>query len=300
MNRRAYPYRRPHPDAVTTDGWLLKQIDGEGVPLPPSVVDWDYQRDLEFECTVDVDLDKVRETAALPPEAELALTVVWNSSGSGLRLLAVDRPLQGGGTRSVHLAFTVLGRESGGVLSIETQLVLRKHLGNPYPTGPHRAGSILWQQIARIRLQGDASQFPMAVVDFKGTGYPENAPWYLDIGSNLDAATMGAVLLLVNSRTPLVLEAVRKAEKATHAEKLIHSALRQDVVRLMIEHAIGNEDLDDGSRFEADTLGHTLLGVVRGHLPDMTLAALRNMRRSDPSLLAARVQSAVGLFAKEA
>ncbi|MDH6132796.1 hypothetical protein P3T37_002182 [Kitasatospora sp. MAA4] len=299
MNRRAYPYRRPHPDAVATGGWFLRQEDGEGVPLPPSIVDWDYQRDLDFECTVEVDLDKVRETAALPVEAELALTVVWNSSGSGLRMLAADRPLQGVGTRSVHLAFTVLGRDSGGVLSIDTQLVLPSRLDNPDPTGPRRAGSVLWHRDAQVRLQGDASQFPMAVVDFGKAGYPEDAPWYLDVGPNLEAATMGAVLLLVNSRTTVVLDAMRKAEKARHAEKLIHSALRQDVVRLLIEHTIANEDLDDDSVFETDALGHMLLGVVRTHLPGMTLASLRSMRRSDPSLLSARVQSAVGLFAKE-
>lgn len=139
----------------------------------------------------------------------------------------------------------------------------------------------------------------MAVVDFAEAGYPEDAPWYLDIGLNLDAATMGAVLLLVNSRTTLVLDAMRKAEKATHAERLIQSALRQDVVRLMIEHAVGNEDLGDESTFEPDTLGHMLLGAVRAHLPDKTLASLRLMRRSDPSYFSARVQSAVGLFAKE-
>ena len=299
MNRRVYPYRRPHPDAVTAGGWLLKSDEGEGVPLPPSIVDWDYQRDLDFECTVEVDLDELRTTTALPPEAELALTVVWSSSGSGLRVLAANRPLQGAGSRSVHLAFTVLGRDSGGVLSIDTQLVLAKHSDGSDPTAPHRAGSILWQRGAQVRLQGDASQFPMAVVDFKVAGYPEDAPWYLDIGPNLEAATMGAVLLLVNSRTTVVLDAVRKAEKATYAERLIHSALRQDVVRLMIEHAVGNEDLDDDSELETDTLGHMLRGVVRTHLPDMTLTALRTMRRGDPSLFSARVQSAVGLFAKE-
>ncbi|MFE4514370.1 hypothetical protein ACFRMQ_09290 [Kitasatospora sp. NPDC056783] len=284
---------------MTTEGWLLKQEDGQGIPLPPSVVDWDYQRDLELECTVEVDLDAARASAALPEDAELALTTVWNSSGSGLRMLAAEERLTGGGRRSVHLAFTVLGRDSGGVLSIDTQVVLAGNLDNPDPTGPRRAGSILWQHHAQVRLQGDASQFPMAVVDFAEAGYPEDAPWYLDIGPNLDAATMGAVLLLVNSRTTLVLDAMRKAEKATHAERLIQSALRQDVVRLMIEHAVDDEDLDDGSTFEPDTLGHMLLGAVRTHLPDTTLAALRLMRRSDPSYFSARVQSAVGLFAKE-
>ncbi|MFF4650555.1 hypothetical protein [Streptomyces sp. NPDC001380] len=299
MNRRAYPYRRPRADTVTTEGWILGTEDGRGVPLPPSVPDWDYQRDLELECTVEVDLDEVRRTGALPPEAELALTVVWSSSGSGLRVLAVRQPLEGAGTRSVHLDFTVPGRDAGGVLSVDTRLVLARSLDNPDPTGPRRAGSILWQWGDRVHLQGDASQFPMAVLDFKEAGYPEDAPWYLDVGSNPESATMGALLLLVNSRSPLVMEAVRKADKAGQAERLIHSALRHDVVRLLIEHAVDNDDVHDDSEFDPDTLGHLLLGVVRNHLPDTPLASLRNMHRGESSMFSARIQSAVGLFAKE-
>ncbi|MEV8533461.1 hypothetical protein [Streptomyces sp. NPDC051211] len=299
MNRRAYPYRMAASDSVSITVWSLKSDDGEAVPLPSSIPDWDFQRDLPLEAVLDVDLDAVRESTALPPEAELALTAVWSSSGSGIRRLADQVPLNGTGQRSAQLAFIVPGRDSGGTLSVETQLVLAKGVENPDPTGPRRAGSILWRHGVSVRLQGDASQFPMAVVDFKEAGYPENAPWYLDIGPNLEAATMGAVVLLVNSNSPVVLNALRRADKASYAERLIHSALRQDVLRLMVERAVADDELDDDSVFEPDTLGHTLLGMIRTYLPSTTLASLRTMRRSDPALLSARVQHAVGLFKKE-
>lgn len=279
--------------------WSLKSDDGAAVPLPAFIPDWDFQRNLSLETVVGVDLEVVRASAALPAEAELALSVVWSSSGSGLRRLADRVPLQGAGTRSAQLSFTVIGRDGGGVLSVETQLVLVRGLDNPDPTGPRRAGSVLWRDDARVRLQGDASQFPMAVVDFKEAGYPGSAPWYLDIGPNLEAATMGAVVLLVNSATPVVLNALRKAEKASYAERLIHSALRQDVVRLMVERAVADDELTDDSRFEPDTLGRTLLGVLRTYLPGTTLTSLRMTHRSDPALLSAKIQHAVGLFSKE-
>ncbi|MFF3517204.1 hypothetical protein [Streptomyces sp. NPDC002573] len=299
MNRRAFPYRRPHPDAVSTSGWTLRLDDGTAVPLPSALADWDYQTNLGLECSIDVDLDTVRETAGLPPEAELILTTVWTSSGSGLRMLAHRITLDGAGVRTVQPAFTVLGRESGGILTLETQLVLARRLDNPDPTGARRAGSVLWRRRTQVRLQGDASQFPMAVVDFLDAGYPADAPWHLEIGRNLEAATMGSLLLLVNSRTTLVLEALRKANKASPAERMIQSALRQDVTRLMIEHALDHDDLDDDSAFEPDTLGHTLLGVVRTHFPETDVASLRSVRRGDPALLSTRIQDAAGLFAKE-
>ncbi|MFE9963776.1 hypothetical protein ACWD7T_13035 [Streptomyces sp. 900116325] len=267
--------------------------------MPSSIVDWDYQTDLGLECSVDVDLDEVRGTSGLPLEAELALTTVWSSSGSGLRVLAQRVILRGAGVRTLQPAFTVPGRESGGVLTLDTQLVLARRLDNPDPTGPRRAGSVLWRTRTQVRLQGDASQFPMAVVDFPTAGYPAEAPWHLEIGRNLEAATMGSLLLLVNSRTPFVLEALRKAGKATSAERMIQSALRQDVTRLMIEHALDHDEVDDESTFEPDTLGHTLLGVVRTHFPEVEVSSLRSVRRGDPALLSTRVQDAVGLFARE-
>lgn len=299
MNHRAYPYRRSHPEAISTSGWTLREGDNAPVPLPSALVDWDYQTDLGLECSIEVDLDKVRGTCGLPPEAELALTIVWSSSGSGLRMLAHRITLRGAGVRTVQPAFTVLGRESGGVLTLHTQLVLARRLDNPDPTGPRRAGSVLWRTLTQVRLQGNASQFPMTVVDFLDAGYPADAPWHLEIGRNLEAATMGALLLLVNSRTTLVLEALRKANKATPAERMIQSALRQDVTRLLIEHALDHEELEDDSTFEPDTLGHTLLGVVRTHFPETDVASLRSIRHGDPALLSTRIQDAVGLFAKE-
>ncbi|WP_432098417.1 hypothetical protein [Streptomyces sp. WAC 04229] len=299
MNRRAYPYRSAAVGSVTMAEWSLKSEDGEVVPLPAFIPDWDFQRDLSLETVVEVDLDSVRALAGLPYEAELALSAIWSSTGSGLRRLAHRITLHGGGTRSAQLSFTVIGRDSGGRLSVDTQLVLAKALDNPDPTGPRRAGSVLWQHRAGVRLQGDASQFPMAVVDFKSAGYPENAPWYLDVGSNLEAATMGAVVLLVNSGTPVVLNALRRAEKASYAERLIQSAVRQDVVRLMIERAVSDEELTDSSRFEPDTLGHTLLGLLRTFLPGTSLTSLRMTRRTDPALFSAKIQHAVGLFSKE-
>ena len=299
MNRRAYPYRRAADGSVSMTEWSLKGEDGEVVPLPALIPDWDFQRDLSLETVVDVDLDAVRASARLPQEAELALSVIWSSTGSGLRRLADQVPLSGGGTRSAQLSFTVVGRDSGGQLSVDTQLFLAKALDNPDPTGPRRAGSVLWQHRAGVRLQGDASQFPMAVVDFKSAGYPEKAPWYLDIGPNLEAATMGAVVLLVNSSTPIVLNALRRADKASYAERLIQSAVQQDIVRLMIERAVTDEELTDTSRFEPDTLGHTLLGLLGTFLPGTSLTALRMTRRTDPALFSAKIQHAVGLFSKE-
>ncbi|MFD0398419.1 hypothetical protein ACFVHI_10115 [Kitasatospora sp. NPDC127121] len=299
MSRQVFPYRRPQNDEVSADGWSVR-LDGEGRgPLPSFIPDWDYQYDLHLEREVRIDVDAVRRSTGLPVEAELTLVVVWSSSGSGLRVRAHRVTLPAVGATVVPVSFTVHGRESGGVLVLDTQLVLTSRVNTMSLWTAGRAGSILWRDEAQVRLQGDDSQFPMSVVDFKLAGYPDDAPWLLSIGPDPRAAAMGAMVLLVNSGTPSVLEAMKRADQPTPADRPVHSALRADVVRLLVEHAVRNPELREDWRYEPDTLGHLLLGIVHTYFPDTSLEGLRKLYENDPSLFSARVQSAVRLFAKE-
>ncbi|MFI9326178.1 hypothetical protein ACIGZJ_01385 [Kitasatospora sp. NPDC052868] len=299
MNREVFPYRRPRGGDVSADGWLVR-LDGDGRgPLPSSIPDWDYQYDLRLEREVRIDVDAVRQSTGLPDAARLAVAVVWSSSGSGLRVRAHHCVLPVGGVVTVPIALTVRGRESGGMLALETQLVLASRLDDADPLTARRAGSLLWRDETQVRLEGDDSQFPMSVLDFKEAGYPEDAPWLLMVGQDVASAAMGALVLLVNSRTPLVLEAMKRAGRPAAADRLIHSAVQADVTRLLVEHAIRNPEIQDDARFEPDTLGHLLLGTVHTRLPGMSMRGLRELHEGDPSLFSARLQSAVQLFAKE-
>ncbi|MFC9326777.1 hypothetical protein [Kitasatospora sp. NPDC057015] len=297
--RQVHPYRRPRAGDIGAEGWMVR-LDGEGrSPLPPYVPGWDYQFDLRLEREVRIDVDAVRESVGLPADARLALAVVWSSSGSGLRVRAEHVPLPAHGALTVPIAFTVRGRDSGGVLTLDTQLVLAARVPDAAPLTARRAGSVLWRDEAQVRLQGDDSQFPMTVVDFEAQGYPADAPWYLSVGPDPAAAAMGAMVLLVNSRVPLVLEAMQRAGQPSVADRLIHAAVQADVVRLLIEHAVRNPELQDDAQYESETLGHLLLGIVRTRFPETSLDGLRRLHESEPSLFSARVQGAVGLFAKD-
>ncbi|MFB7616002.1 hypothetical protein [Kitasatospora sp. NPDC056181] len=297
--RQIHPYRRPRDGDVHADDWTVRLDGGGRGPLPPYVPGWDYQFDLRLEREVRVDVDAVRDSAGLPADARLALAVVWSSSGSGLRVRAEHVVLPAHGSLTVPVAFTVRGRDSGGVLTLDTQLVLAARIPDAPPLTARRAGSVLWGDEARVRLQGDDSQFPMTVVDFEAQGYPADAPWFLSVGPDPTAAAMGAMVLLVNSRVPVVIEAMQRAGQPSVSDRLIHAAVQADVVRLLIEHAVRNPEIQDDSRYEPDTLGHLLLGVVHTRFPESSLHGLRRLHENDPSLFSARVQGAVGLFAKE-
>jgi hypothetical protein len=295
VSRRALPYRVPSTDAIRAEGWILLVGEDE-ILLPEALPDWDYQMDLSLRRSVGIDLDRVRAEARLQPEAALNLTVVWTSTGSNLRGRAECVRIEGRGEGSVELTAHLKGADLGGLLKMDTVLVLADPVRNARPTAPHRAGSILWSDRRTVRLQGDAPQFPIAVIDFVKTSFPDEAAWHLQIGNNLLAAAMGSLLLLVNEQNNATTNAFRNAGKPRQVDLLVLSAVYADVARIMVEHALRDPDFIDGLSFPEDTLGATLVGLFHQLFPDRSINDLRLRLNQSPSLFAAELQAAVKIF----
>src|SRR5262249_47303958 len=145
----------------------------------------------------------------------------------------------------------------------------------------------------RVRLYGDASRFPVTTVDFADHGLDPAAPWWLEIGSELELPAMGAVQLLLNSRFPLVVEAARDLDPARPELAVLRSSLYADIGRTLVEHALAREDVQQ--EWPEDSLGEILVGLLaarfREPLPD-----LRALRHRDPAAWSARLAATFGLF----
>lgn len=295
MSRRALPYRIPPAEVIDAGPWLLVTEDGEPA-LPEALPDWDYQMDLRLRRTVGIDLDVARTATDLPPDAVLTLAAVWTATGSSLRGPAQRHTLVGGGRREVEIAVRLRGAELGGLLRLDTALVLSGRLAGMAPSVPHRAGSVLWSDRRSLRLQGDAPQFPLAIVDFAGTAFPERAGWHLQLGNDLDAAAMGSIILLVNERNAVTTTAFRNAARPRSIDKVVLSAVYGDIARTMIEHALGLDEFTDAASFEEDTLGATLTSVFRQCFGEASITDVRLRLARSPSLFASEVQDAVKIF----
>lgn len=298
MSRLALPYRVPPSSAIKAEEWQLV-VDDESVPLPEAVGDWDYQMNLELQRTVHVDLPGIRAGAGLPDDALLTLAGIWTATGSNLRGALERVPLTGGGVQEVHLRGRLSGTDLGGLLTLDTVLVLSRIGSTALPFAPHRAGSLLWGDQAALRLQGDAPQFPVSIVDFAHTSFPEKAAWHLQIGARLEAAAMGSLLLLVNERNGMVVEAFKNAARPRPLDRAVLSTVYADCARVMLEHAFSHEEFDDDVEFADDSLGATLLNLFHRTFPGGTIRDLRMRRDHSPNLFATELQSAVGIF-KEA
>lgn len=295
MTRRILPYRAPSADVVATEPWVLVSDDDE-VPLPEALPDWDYHTDLHLRRTVSVDLDRARSQSGLSAAAELTLAVVWTATGSNLSGPAYRTRLTGEGTIETEIDVLLPGAELGGLLLLDSALVLADRLHDARPSSPRRAGSVLWSDQNALRLQGDAPQFPMAVIDFARTSFPDQAAWHLQISGNMDSATMGSLLLLINERNTAIAGAFENAAKPRTADQLVLSAVYADAARIMIEHALSHDDFTEDADFSDGSLGSTLLSLFDQLFPGQSITDVRLRQRNSPSLFASDVQAAVQIF----
>lgn len=271
-------------------------MDDDYVPMPNELQYWDYLTDLELRRNIRVDIDRTRQRSGLGSDAVLMLSSVWTSSGSNLRGPGHPVRITGAGIQTIEMAFKLTGAELGGTLILDTALVVAFPGSSLRPAAPRRAGSVLWSDRHSLRLQGDAPQFPIAVIDFDKTSFPSDAAWHLQISDNLESATMGSLLLLVNERNAPAVAAVQNAERPRDTDKLVLSAMKADVSRIMVEHALRNGDFQEGADFPDDSVGETLMTLVGQLFPGMSITDLKLRHENQPNLFASDVQNAVKLF----
>lgn len=295
MTRRVLPYRIPSEDTVAVGPWRLVVEDGE-VPLPPALPHWDYQMDLRLRRDVRVDVDRVRRQSGLPADAPLLASTVWTATGSNLSGPAQRVRLVDSGRDTARFDFLLHGADLGGLLRLDTALVLGERRETGRGSSPRRAGSVLWSDRTELRLQGDAPQFPMAVIDFARTSFPDGAAWHLQISGGMEHATMGALLLLVNERNEATATAFRNAARPRPVDRIVLSAVYADAARTMLEHALAQDDFTEDADYPDESLGATLLNLFEVLFPGQSITDVRLRRRQSPALFASDLQAAVHIF----
>lgn len=290
--RPAPPYRFPSEDAVRAGPWTV-ELDGRRRALPSVLPTWDFATDVALEREVEVDLAEVRKASALDDDSAIVLGVLWRSTASELRgpatAVQIDEP------GPIRLTAELPGRQLGGTLELETVLMLPNARGAE-PWTAFRAGSILWTDRNRCKLQGDAPMFPIEITDFRPLGLDARAPWHLEIRDDLDSPAMGAIHLLVNRDTEGVVAAVAHAGLPDQAEKNVLSAMFADVGRTLVEFALNHSEFGTDVAFEDETLGAALKGTIASALPGESADGLRNARAADVTNWTSRLNASFGLF----
>ncbi|NIK58248.1 hypothetical protein [Kribbella shirazensis] len=296
MTRRAMPYRLPASETVNVGGWVLALGD-ELIPMPDRLPDWDYQTNLVIRRDVEIDTKSLRVGAGLSPDVPLALAVVWTASGSGLKAAGYRTALSGPDRDVCQVEVRIPGTEVGGRLTLETAVVLDSRNVEQTAATPRRAGSVLWRDSHEVQLQGDAPQFPISVIDFGKTSFPNDAAWHVQISTNLMSATMGGMILLVNERNLATVRALQNAARPRTVDKAILSAVYCDVARTMVEHGLRSDELVDGdTSYPEGTLGATIVSLLDRFFPGVSREDLKLRMEHSPTHFASELRAAVRLF----
>jgi hypothetical protein len=289
------PFLRASADSVEAGPWTL----AGGGELDDRVNHWDPLLDLHLEREITVDVDKLLTSTAATEAGAIVAATLWRSERTRIKgpggsvSLGVDN-----GAATLSLMLDVPGTSAGGNLELQTILMLTNDAPSRSPIGAHRAGSVLWSDREIVALEGDASRFPMTVVDFGAlTGISDNAPWSLEwYPADLDQPVLGAMRLLINSRNEIAVDAARGAKVPESAA--VASVIRFDVARALIFGALGNQDfLDSPGEFQPDTVGRMLAELLDHYWPGVEPKALAARLAGSPHGLEAEIQTAMGLLA---
>jgi hypothetical protein len=302
MSQIIFPYRRAQAGDVTVQGW--EKVDPETqrlVPVPAPLLDWGLQARMMLHEHVRVDVTALLASTDLPTGTPVVLAVVGRDTATNQSHvlftceLDTNEPLL---DREIRVVLD--GARAGGMLTLATRLLLAADLQHPGTGVAHQAGSILWEQRQRIRLQGAGAQFPVSSMSFAGSALPETAPWHLNIsGTSLHAAAAGCLLLVVNENNKEVSDAFAKATmNPTSAQRLIVNAAYTDTAVRMLTHALMDESFSPDEEYPEDSLGAACLNLLRSVFGHTQVEEARATLHSDPSLFITQIHAARGLFTR--
>lgn len=241
------PYAVPTAPRVTFKGWL----SDDNVPLEDWIEGWDPQSDIVLLQTIDLDVQGILADSGLSSDVKLKLTVSCTSTDTGMTEVLQTR------LASSHqiVQVTLPGGRIGGALKIRTTVSLAARNDDPRSGIVVKAGSILAEHVHVLRLAGDASMFPISVVDFAGTSIGPFASWHLQTSNELDLPFLGTFLLLINERDKELLKAIA-AKKPTSTQLALIASVEFEVAEIMLELALISAVDNDLASFAPDSIGN--------------------------------------------
>ncbi|MGN9788812.1 hypothetical protein ACTMTF_45970 [Nonomuraea sp. ZG12] len=295
MARDVMPFIRPAAHVLKTSPWELSNDEGTR-PLPLLLPDWDSQADLALHRQVTVDYRQALTDCRLPPDIPLALVVDWYSSaaqyaGSAFRCPVVE-------DTELIVEIQLSGTDLGGTLVLKTRLMLTDDV--PYTNErkcftPCHAGEILCEDIFEVRLEGNASRFPVSVIDFSLYGFDADARWAVDMPEDPAVPAAGGVRLYLNKADTELVTAATRASTPTLAQGLLLEAMYDDIARQLVEAAL-RPSWRDGvieAAGEPGSLAESLVVLVSNLFRGESLTAVATRRDAEPSVFAAALQGAL-------
>lgn len=273
---RKLPYLVPSLESISLGVWQTYK-DGNLCPLENTMPDWDPAVPVRAAINVQINGEKVFEECGFHPDAILSITAVWSSDGTMLRGIGSKKiitydPIANDYDLGVDIDGLLLSKWVN--LSVQLVLIAPSEIKKPFAA--KYPGSILFKSAQfRVYLQGEGARFPIEVIDFGNTQYPNDAGWALFWDPyNLHQTVLGDLRLYINSRHERVRRAVSE-DKPEDSD--LREAIRFDIARLLIQGALSNDDfVENPDKYEPDSIGAVVRNMLQNYFPQLGLADLRD------------------------
>lgn len=250
-------YLLPAPGHVTFGNWMiLDEANGE---LGAELSGWGAGTDIHLGRTVSIDAHAIRSELCLPSRVPLRITTSWIASTSKIRRCSGSIETNGG---QESITVVLPGNELGGTVTLRTTLSIGPNPAAP-PGYPRLAGSVLALDLHPFVLEGQASTFPIGVIDFRRTSYDDDASWHMTTSAQLEASFTGRFQLEINERDKALVAAI-EATKPNSAQKALLDDLMAGVGNLLLDlaaHADGDGTLSS-EIFDDDSVGAVLQDLL--------------------------------------
>lgn len=248
------PFLVPDPSSIVFGEWLIDGSDGD--QLPEAWDGWDAGTDIRIRRTCDIAMERLRAETGMPGGVPVRITTSWKSSATQMRLRAGHIPSAEEGRHTLRAILP--GSQVAGTLVLRTTVTVGADWRGA-PGMPCRAGSVLFEDEARIALQGESPMFPIEILDFASTPWDPDASWHLTVSAEMEAPFLGACWLSLNSRDSELISAVSAAKPSQRQEALLET-LYGGVAELMLEMAeIRSRESDAAeTAYEPDSVGAVL------------------------------------------
>ena len=290
--QKIIPFLTPSDELVTCEPWLL--IEPREEVLPTLFPEWDSATDLRLKRCLKIDLSGIWQTCNLLPRDTLVLVTEWASDGTSLRGVSDKKILSHGQEPDLEIEIQIPGSELSQSLVLKTRLIFfPSEDGQRNKLSPHLPGSILWEDLYKVALEGEGSRFPMETINFERlNGVPLNANWHLSwLPYEPELQLSANVRLYLNSNSEDVIKALTES-KPTEKHLAIRKIIFWDVGRRLVKGMLENKDFhgrDDS--YPLGSLGLAVTSMLEIYFPNESIDGLRALLRSNPDLFETVLQS---------
>lgn len=291
--------RVPFRQAVTPaemGPWQFK-IGDATIDLPENHENWDPTIDLDVSRKIIVDGSRLRDESALVDDVRVRLLAGWHSENARTKHFPWRYDLRLPNRFEGTVEFRIPGADVATSVDIIVGAVLVGRERRQPLVAATVPGSWLWKDVQELRLEQTRGRFPMEWTDFKRSGLPTEAPWYLDWPSqDWEAPLLGALRLRLNATNPAMRNIVELPEMDEKRQIAIRSAIL-DVAKQLVIAALGSDDfIENHASCPEGSVGFCIRLLVAMAFQGESMMTVRNRLKDQPGNFHMQLQAAIVPF----